>query len=104
VAEKESDGAASCAPETSRRQIAGVSFGQQGLARLRRDLQWHKPGKGESWNSRRPKSPQKWTARPNREGEAQGQQANGRAVPAHGNTTTRTKAKLCAVNVWTRHK
>jgi len=35
-----------------------------GLARLRRDLQWHKPGKRESWNSRRQNRHKSGTARP----------------------------------------
>jgi hypothetical protein len=35
-----------------------------------------------------------------KQGEAQNQQANGRAIPAHGNTTTRLRKNMCAVNVW----
>src|SRR5258708_36716534 len=39
-----------------------------GLERLRRDLQWHKPGKHESWNFRRQNRRKRGTARPIEEG------------------------------------
>jgi hypothetical protein len=39
-----------------------------GLARLWRDLQWHKPGKGESWNSQRQNRHKNGTARPTERG------------------------------------